>query len=351
MQALNLAVENKYVMFWDMHFPTLVEMAARCIKSHIHADYAQALIARYYGSEAAEFLGSTAALTSDDHLKGHVVAFLSRFDNSDESQAPLIRVNLFGRFNITVNGIQIPENEWKTRKIAGVLKFLVGHRGQKISKDRLMEVFWPGGDKKSTSMSLRAALYELKKVLRKYGLPAEGKASLLNEKRDSLEVRTGNQLEVDIDSFLALSNELKILSEYNNGKEHKKILLDRMVTLYQGDFLEEDIHEDWAYAHREELRSINFSSAIELADLYSINGDKSKAEKLLLKILTIDQFNEEACLCLLKLYISANQRGRAAKLYSTFENRYKKELSIMPDERLALVIKELNSAQAYTRLQ
>ncbi|KJS16697.1 MAG: hypothetical protein VR69_08230 [Peptococcaceae bacterium BRH_c4b] len=340
-QAMDLASENKYVMFWDMHFPTLVEMAARCVKNQIHADYAQALIARYYGSEAAEFLGRTAVLTADDHLKDFAGAFLSRYGAHDESQAPRISVNLFGRFSIAVNGITIPENEWKTKKIAGVLKFLVVHRGRPVSKDRLMEVFWPGADKKSASMSLRAAQYELKKVLRKYGVAAEGKASILNEKRDSLEVRAGSLLAVDVDSFLAFSNELKVLPPNKSGNGQKKIILERMVALYRRDFLEEEVYEDWAFAEREELRSIYFGSVIELAGIFIMNGDNRKAEKLLLNTLAMDPYNEEACLCLLKLYIATNQRGRAVKLYSDFVNRFEKELRIKPDERLASVFKEL----------
>jgi len=203
-----------------------------------------------------------------------------------------------------------------------------------------MEVFWPEVDKKSASMSLRAAQYELKKVLRKYGVAAEGKASLLNEKRDNLEVRTGSLLAVDVDSFLSLSGELKALPPNKNGSGQKKTILERMVALYRGDYLEEDIYEDWTFAEREELRSIYFGSTIELANVYVMNGDKNKAEKLLLKILAIDPYNEEACLCLLKLYIATNQRGRAVKLYSNFVNRFEKELRIKPDERLALVFKE-----------
>jgi len=52
-----------------------------------------------------------------------------------------------------------------------------------------------------------------------------GKASLLNEKRDSLEVRAGSLLAVDVDSFLALSDELKILSPNKNDREQKKTIL------------------------------------------------------------------------------------------------------------------------------
>lgn len=45
---------------------------------------------------------------------------------------------------MTVDGVIVPESEWKTKKIAGVLKFLLVHRHRLVSKDQLMEVFCPG---------------------------------------------------------------------------------------------------------------------------------------------------------------------------------------------------------------
>jgi DNA-binding SARP family transcriptional activator len=336
-QAFNLAADNKYVMFWDMHFPTLVEMVARCVKSRIYTGYALTLITRYYGSEAAEFLRRTVPAALD--LKEFADAFLSRYGISEELHIPIIRVDLFGRFNISVNDIIIPKDEWKTKKITGVLKYLLVHRGRAISKDRLMDMFWPGADKKLASMSLRAAQYELKKVFRKYGAEADGETLFLNERRDSLGVRTGKMLVVDVDLFLSHFNELKKLPPDKSDMEQKKTILERMVDLYKGDLLEEELYEDWAFAEREELRSIYFGSVMELVNIYIVDGEQREAEKLLLKTLARDQYNEEACLCLIKLYIAANQKGRAVKLYSKFVSRFERELNIKPDERLSILIK------------
>jgi len=364
-QAFDLAVDNKYVMFWDLHFPTLVEMAGRCIRSNIQAGYAQTLIARYYGSEAAEFLGRAAALAADDHLQDVVTAFLSRYDRAlqldgiRQQEIPLsgsggvewparISVTLFGKFGITVDGITIPEGEWKTRKIPGILQFLLAHRGREVPRGQLLSVFWPDVDQKSASNSLRSALHEMRKVLRKYGVPLDGEVSLLKEKRGSLEVRTGCLLEVDVDSFLAHLDELKKMPGHINSRGRKKTLLERMVALYRGDFLGGETYEDWAFAEREDLRSLYLWSASELASIYIMDGDNNQAEKLLLKILATDQYNEEACLCLLKLYITTNQRGRAIKLYSSFADRFEKELGIKPDERLALAIRAQQSNDQFS---
>ena len=93
MQGFGLAAANRYVSFWDMHFPTLVEMAARCVRGGIHADFALGLIARYYGSEAAEFLYKGATVTPPEREFTDV--FISRYGLQRETQTSKIHVNLF----------------------------------------------------------------------------------------------------------------------------------------------------------------------------------------------------------------------------------------------------------------
>lgn len=339
-QAFDLAAKNKYYMFWDLHHPTLVEMAARCVKKGHHMVYVQELITRYYGREAAEFFVKTTASITATGFHDYTQSFIMRYSVRDDSPDFIVSVNLLGRLTIRINSLTIPDDQWKTKKIAGILKFLVAHRGQPVSKDRLMEVFWPDADKKSAMMSLRAAHYELKKVLRRHGLEADSLALFLKEKRDTLEVLSGRYLVVDVDTFLELADKAQLLSHNKSSPAQKKALLKKIVDLYRGGFLEEDLYEDWTFSYREELCSVYFRSALELAALHLTDRETRKAEKLLLKLLSLDQYNEDACLLLLKLYYSENQRGRAVRLYADFVRRFEKDLQIKPDPRLAAVINE-----------
>jgi ATP/maltotriose-dependent transcriptional regulator MalT/DNA-binding SARP family transcriptional activator len=331
-KAFDLAAKKKYYMFWDLHFPTLVEMAARAARNGIHIDYIRELINRHYGQEASEFL-ITAALTEDAPEKNFADLFIARYGVKEDYKGFTLSVKLLGRLHISINGIPVPNKEWKTKKIPGLFKFLIVHRGHAVSKEQLIEVFWPEADKRSVMMSLRAALCELKKTLRKQGLEAEDLSLLLKESRDTLEVLTGNHLIVDVDSFLELSGKHCMPSQ-------KRAIFEEMLELYKGDFLEEDLYEDWTFAFREELRSVYFRSALELAGIYMTEHDNIKAEKLLLRMLSMDQYNEEACLLLLKLYFSENQRGRAVKLYKSFTTRFENDLQIKADDRLISLINE-----------
>lgn len=103
--------------------------------------------------------------------------------------------------------------------------------------------------------------------------------SLLNENRNSLGIYAGNAITVDVDLFLAHSEELKKLPE--KDLEREKEGLEMLVSLYQGDLLEEEIYEDWTFTEREGLRSIYFRAATDLSGIYVMNNEGNKAEKLL----------------------------------------------------------------------
>lgn len=340
-QAFHCASSNGYVMFWDLHLPTLVEMSARCLKSNINIEYALKLIASYYG-DATEFFKTSVAVTEESYLNDFCHAFISLYGIKNETFSTRINVCLLGKFSIAVNGVLIPENIWKTRKIEGVLKYLLLHRGKTITRENLMELFWPGSDKKAASMSLRAALYELRKVLKRYGMPAEGKDSIIHEKSSGLSVQVGGMLSVDADEFLSLHKEFKKLPSGESGRLQSIGILERMVAIYRGNLLEEELYEDWTFFEREEFKSIYLESALSLASIYVERRENEKAEKNLLKTFTLDPYNEEACFCLIQLYISTNQRGRAIKTYIDFEKRLKSELNIKPDEKIASIVRGID---------
>ena len=116
-----------------------------------------------------------------------------------------------------------------------------------------------------------------------------------------------------------------------------------MTSVYSGDLLCEELYTDWAFADRESYKSIFQETVTALASLYIEKREINMAERLLLKALSIDPYNEEACFMLLQLYVSLNQRSRAAKLYLDFEKRLLKDLNIRPDERLSNTVRHIDS--------
>jgi len=311
-QALSIASESGYTMFWDLHIPTITEMAIYGIKNNICPEYASVLLERYFGENVAQ----------------------TNFPAE-------IKVTLFGKFKLEVNGEEIPVTSWKTRKIEGILKYLILHRNKTTSKETLMELFWPSSNKKAASSSLRVALYELRKVLSQYNIPVKEKESLVQENIYGLEVKTGDTMYVDIDEFLTLYENSQKLSLAPKSIDKEITLLEKMVHIYKGNLLENDQYEDWTYFEREELKSIFLKAASSLVSAYQKRKEPQEAQKVLLIILAHDPYNEEACFSLLQMYMATKQRARALMAYDNFKKRLQKDLGIEPDPKLAIMLEGL----------
>jgi DNA-binding SARP family transcriptional activator len=338
-KSLSVAAYNKYSIFWDIHLPTLTEMLLRCVKAGIFPEYVKELLERYFKHEGVLYIERNIGMASNESLQEFSDVVLGKFNiQSNTDLSCTIDVHLFGRFTIAVNGIQIPDEEWKTKKIKGVLEYLLLNKGKIVLRDQLMEVFWPDSDKKSASVSLRAALYELKKVLGKYGVRNDGDTPFICEKTGSLEIKPNNMLTVDMDEFLVLHD--KYVKQRKSDASEKGLipLLERMNGIYSDDLLSEELYADWTFTDREVSKSIFLDTAATLASLYALQKDTHTAEKLLHKVLYVDPYNEQVCLKLLALYVSKAQRSRAVKLYSEFEKRLMKDLNIKPDPRLSRMI-------------
>lgn len=343
-KAFNLASSNKYSMFWDIHLPTLTEISIHSVKSCIYEEYALYLLERYFKHETVTYILGNVQMLDNASIKGFCQRILTEVGTDSHIDfSHRVDICLFGRFIISVNGVAIPEEEWKTKKIKGILEYLVLNKGKPVTRELLMELFWPDSDKKSAAVSLRAALYELKKVLSKYGIKNDGDTSFIYERTGSLEIKSNRILYIDTDKFTLLYNEYRDRCRKGVDKKQLLTVLKEINSLYSGDLLAEELYADWVFADREAYKLLYLETTVALASLYIEEKETDLADKFLQKALSIDPYNEEVCLMLLKLYISVNQRSRAAKLYKNFESRLIKDLNISPDERFSDTMKQMIS--------
>ena len=158
--------------------------------------------------------------------------------NLDRYKTPLLKVYCFGPFEVYRNEELI--SNWPSLKARSIFKYLIAHKRKAVSKDKLMEIFWPKADPKAARRNLHQAIYILRHTLQE-GYPdfqpilfEHGCYSLDPTLRiwvDFIEferqIQAGEWLE-------RAGRSLETAAEYSQAE-----------ALYRGDFLEEDLYEDW----------------------------------------------------------------------------------------------------------
>jgi DNA-binding SARP family transcriptional activator len=318
--------EEKYLRLWgraadagrytDFHdFNAIMGGACvRCIEKNIYPKIMQHILLKYYGTDPMHTFEKPAQLASDPDLA--------------VKPQQVIRFKLFGQFKVWVDGVEIAENVWKTRKICGILKYLLANSGQVVPRETLAAMFWPESDTKSSSTSLRTALYEFKKALARLELAFGSGNALIIENRYGLCVCARKTLEIDVDIFTRLYKQYK--TNHLATGEIRDILI-QITQLYDGDFLADGPYNDWVAATCEQYKAMFIEASYKLAELYLNQDAYGKAETILMRHMQIDPFDEKACSLLIHLYKNTDQESRAASLHRQFVKRFQVEMGIKPD--------------------
>jgi DNA-binding SARP family transcriptional activator len=91
--------------------------------------------------------------------------------------------------------------------------------------------------------------------------------------------------------------------------------------LYSGDYLEEDLYEDWAPPLRDEVRNVYVTLVRSLARDAAERGDADAAVHYLQRVLGRDPYDEDAHLTLVTTLLAAGRHGEARRRYLAYSAR------------------------------
>ena len=230
-----------------------------------------------------------------------------------EAQAP-VSVSTLGRFAVARDGETIGRDEWQSKKARDLLKLLVTRRGKPAAREWLMETLWPGQDPGLLSNRLSVALSTLRSVLdpQRRWLPDH----FVIANTDSIRLQSDN-VDTDIERFLAQAQ--AALDTYRDGPSNTaRPPLEASEAAYTGDFLEEDLYEDWAVPLREEARSLYISIVGALAEISEAAGRHDTSIRYRLRVLERDRWDEGAHLGVIGSLTAAGRHGEARRAYREY---------------------------------
>jgi DNA-binding SARP family transcriptional activator len=114
--------------------------------------------------------------------------------------------------------------------------------------------------------------------------------------------------------------------------------------LYRGDFLVEDLYEDWTVLPREELKDKYLLVLTKLSqfslEAKDLDGCIRRSHALLAK----EPCREDAYQRLMQCYARLGQRGSAMRWYQICERTLQEELDVAPSEETRRMYREISAA-------
>ncbi len=244
----------------------------------------------------------------------------------DEQQAgSSVAVTTLGRFAVSRAGQAIPSVSWQSRKARDLLKMLAARRGRPLTRDAAAEALWPNERAEPLSNRLSVALSTVRKVLDPdRSLPPD---HFIAADSQSLALRA-DHVTLDVTDFLkAAAAGVALASEGDWGAAERE--LRRAEGLYTGDFLEEDLYEDWAADCREEARSAAQEVSRLLARAAARRDDEEDAARCLRRLLERDPYDADAWTAFLGTQLRLRRYGEARRQHAVYARRMA-ELAVAP---------------------
>jgi DNA-binding SARP family transcriptional activator len=243
-----------------------------------------------------------------------------------------LRIEVLGRFRVSVDGGAVEERVWRRRKPAALVKLLALAPAHRLHREQVTDAVWPDLGFAAAGANLRKALHQARRAFGKDG------ATLIALESDILSLAPDG-LWVDVDAFR---------SAVATARRHGDVDAYRYaVELYGEGLLLEDRYEEWSQSPREELRLEFLAALEELGGLLEGTGDVDAAVEVVRRLVAAEPLREESHAALIRLHALAGRRGEAIRQYEHLATLLASDLGTEPSAGTQRLYEEIRVRQAH----
>ena len=222
-----------------------------------------------------------------------------------------VHIHVLGTFVLSLHGRPVTSSDWPSRKARDILKVLAGRGGRGIRREALADLLWP--DDPDPGSKLSVALSQLRRVLDPG--KAYGTDYFVHADRVSVRLEMAH-VAVDVADFVIAAQES--LAAARAGHDEAIEMLEAAAAMHTGEFLEEDLAEDWPVEIRDEVESLGNEVIRVLAFALQDGPDPERAVPWLARLLTYDPFDESIYAALMRVLTAAGRHGEARRHHHAY---------------------------------
>lgn len=208
-------------------------------------------------------------------------------------QRPHVEVTTLGRFAVTVNGQEVPESEWGSRRARKLLKRLLVAEGWPVTRDELCDLLWPDEpDHDRLRPRLSVQLSTVRRIL------------------DGGVLADRSTIRLDVDHVQC------DLVRFNRLTDHEAI-----VDAYGGDLLPDDRYDDWAEPPRAAARNRFLAAAHQLIDHRLASDDFHAAIEIGTRVLAVDPHDHDGHRAVIVGLHASGSHGAARDAHAAYTAR------------------------------
>ena len=242
-----------------------------------------------------------------------------------------IKVSMLGEFTLQFGDALLRESGTRSRRIFGLLSFLICHRGHPVSQYKLIDLLWgDSGEITNPENTLRILLHRTRSQLDQLYAGA-GRECILRKDGSYI----GNPeipVEADYEQFEALI-------QNPQGSRLENLL--QALQLYRGEFLFRQSSDSWVVPICTHFQNLFLEASREAAQLLMEQQRTQEAAEVCRRWLAAEPYSEAACQMLMQVLAAAGNPQGAGELYEAFSRRLFDDFGIRPSEDTRRVYRNL----------
>lgn len=224
-----------------------------------------------------------------------------------------VDIRLLGGFSVAIGGHAVPDEQWRLKRAADLIKILALAPRHRLPRDKVMEAFWPEGDPDAGAANVRKVAFHARRVL---GLPD---AVVLDE--GIVQLAPGHRVSTDVSAFLAAADEALARDD--------PVACRDAAARYSGELLPDDPYAEWCAAEREHVRSV-FHDVLAGGRLWG-------------RLVQEDPTHERAHREIMRAHLDHGDRAAAIRQFDQLSSALRDELGVSPQpETISLYEQILN---------
>ena len=187
-----------------------------------------------------------------------------------------LQIRMFGSLEVTLGEEPISDEFWGRRQLQDLLKILVIERGNPLSVDQLVEWLYPDLDPSKGTQNVRRRISELRRLLEPELQKGTDSLYIITSPHGGYSFSRDASCWIDYEDFFsnfAAAREMESSGEWSKAENKYQIALQ----LYLGEFLPEDIYEDWSQSLRNQLNETRLQTRSRLAECLARQGRFKRA--------------------------------------------------------------------------
>ncbi len=241
----------------------------------------------------------------------------------DTSDAVDLHIYCLGRFRAYCYERAV--DDWTGNKSRSLFKYLLTFRDAPVHADQLLDCFW----RDSSPEAARRSLYQTVYLVRQTFQTAGAARPVVVQTNGGYQLNP--DLDVQVDSEIFLCRYREGIGAAARGDDRTMIdALQAAEVLYEGDFLPEDLYEEWPVARREQLRDAYLDLLDRLSRQFWLAHDDDACIADCRKLLEIDNCREDIHRRLMRAFARRGERSLALRQFQRCVEALRRELDVEP---------------------